>query len=101
MVKMPSVPVSLLIAGGVIGGALLYVRIVGARNAGATVGGAVVDFADGVVGSAVIGLGSLVGIQPTNESECARAKREGRTWDASFACPAREFLEYLFEGSSE
>jgi hypothetical protein len=46
--------------------------------------------------SAVLTIGDAVGVPRTNESECERAKREGRTWDASFACPAGDFLRYLW-----
>lgn len=47
-------------------------------------------------GNAVKEVGSWVGIPDTNETECERAIREGRTWDASFACPAGTFLKSLF-----
>lgn len=35
----------------------------------------------------------------TNETECDRALREGRTWDASFACPAARFITEGIFGS--
>lgn len=44
---------------------------------------------------AVVGIGQIVGIPATNETDCQKAMREGRTWDASFACPASEFLAYV------
>lgn len=63
------------------------------------------DVAAGAVGAAgdaasgvVLGVGDVVGIPRTNESECEKAIREGRTWDASFACPAGRFIEYLSSG---
>lgn len=34
-------------------------------------------------------------IPKTNMTECERAMAEGRTWDASFACPAGTFIDYL------
>jgi hypothetical protein len=49
-----------------------------------------------VVPIAVEVVGDTLGIPRTNETECARAKREGRTLDASFACPAGDFLSYLW-----
>lgn len=58
--------------------------------------GAVVDMADGIVSGTVEGIGAAVGIPATNMTECERAKAEGRTWDASFACPAGDFLKYVF-----
>ena len=64
--------------------------------------GGVTDVAAGVVGvigdagaGAVIGIGDAIGVPRTNETECEKAMREGRTWDASFACPASTFLKYL------
>lgn len=41
-------------------------------------------------------VGAAVGVPRTNETECERALREGRTWDASFACPAGKFLGSFF-----
>lgn len=65
----------------------------GAGGMGEWVGKAVGDAAGGVV----LGLGDSLGIPRTSESECDKAIREGRTWDASFACPAGRFVrEGLF-----
>jgi hypothetical protein len=47
--------------------------------------------------SAVIGTGKVFGIPETNETECEKALREGRTWDASFACPAGTFVRSIFD----
>lgn len=58
---------------------------------GAAVGGAVVDAGAGVV----LGIGDAVGLPRTQMTECERAMAEGRTWDASFVCPASTFLKYL------
>lgn len=85
-----------LIAGGAVLAALLWVYTRGAGNAGRDIGGAVVDLTDGVISGVVVGAGELVGIPATNMTECQRAKAEGRTWDASFACPAADFIEYVF-----
>jgi hypothetical protein len=64
-----------------------------------TVAGAVAGVA-GAVNNAAGGLGQEVaswfGVPKTNETECEKAKREGRTWDASFACSAGDFLGYAF-----
>lgn len=59
---------------------------------GAMAGTAVVNAAAG----GVIAVGQAVGIPRTNMTECEKAKAEGRTWDASFACPASTFLSYLW-----
>lgn len=87
-----------VIAGALLAGALLlYVKKNGvagtvAVDAGAVVGQAVVDAGAGVV----LGIGDGLGVPRTSMTECERARAEGRTWDASFACPARDFLSYLF-----
>lgn len=41
---------------------------------------------------AVEGIGLMVGIPRTDMTKCERAKAEGRWWDASFDCPAGDFL---------
>lgn len=51
--------------------------------------GAVGDAASG----AVLGVGDALGVPRTNEADCAKALREGRMWDASFACPAADFIK--------
>lgn len=45
----------------------------------------------------VLGTGDVFGIPRTNETECQRAIREGRTWDASFACDATTFIKSVFD----
>lgn len=79
-----------------VGIAIAYYVAKNAKAAGTAIGGAAVDFTDGVVSGAVNGVGSMVGVPMTNLTECQRAKIEGRTWDASFACPASDFLKYVF-----
>jgi hypothetical protein len=71
---------------------LVLVKKNGIAGVGAAVGGAAVDLVDGVVGGVVTGVGDIVGIPRTNETECEKAMREGRYWDASFACPAGTFI---------
>lgn len=44
----------------------------------------------------IIGTGDILGIPRTNETACQAAIREGRTWDASFYCPAGTWIESLF-----
>lgn len=76
-------------------GALVYlVRSINLSSAAAGVAGAVGDVATG----AVLGIGDQLGVPRTNLSACEKAKAEGRTLDASFACPAGSFLSYLWEG---
>lgn len=82
---------TLLIAAGILIVAR-YIAKKGVAGAAAAAVGAVGDAAAG----AVVGIGELIGIPATDETECERAMREGRTWDASFACPAGTFIGYLF-----
>jgi hypothetical protein len=85
-----------LIAGGAVAAAALYVIWKGPKAAAAQIGGAAVDAVDGVIGGVVVGIGERVGIPQTNLTECQKAQAEGRTWDASFACPAADFLRYVW-----
>ena len=63
---------------------------------GQTVGSAAVSSIVGAGTGVVLGAGEAVGIPRTNQTECERAIAEGRTWDASFACPAGTWIKSLF-----
>ena len=76
--------------------AAAYVSIRGIKNAAGAVGAGAVGAVVGTVGGVVVGVGDAVGVPRINETECEKAKREGRTWDASFACPAGDWLRYVF-----
>lgn len=67
-----------------------------AGDLGYSVGTAAFNAFDGVLSGVVLSAGDAIGIPRTNMTECERAKAEGRTWDASFACPAKEFISYLW-----
>ncbi len=87
-----------LIALAAVGGALLYVLRTGANagQVGADLAGAGVDLVAGAFVGGVEAVGEQVGIPRTNMTECERAIAEGRTWDASFACPAGTFIKSIF-----
>lgn len=68
----------------------------GAMGAAEWLGKAAGDVPAGVV----LGIGDSIGIPRTNQSECDRALSEGRTWDASFACPAARFISEGIFGST-
>jgi hypothetical protein len=55
---------------------------------------AVTDAGAGVA----IGIGDVIGVPRTNESECEAAMREDRKWDASFACPLSVYTSFLMNG---
>lgn len=87
-----SAPNPLLWAGVAVGALLLYkLATSGVRGTTAAVTRGVLDAGAGVV----VGAGQAVGIPETNADACVEATYAGRTWDASFACPAPTFLRYL------
>ena len=86
----------LIVAVGGIAAVLIVTIFKNAKALGYNVGQGAVDLADGVISGTVTGIGEAVGVPKTNQTECEKAKAEGRTWDASFACPAGDFLRYVF-----
>jgi len=70
----------------------VYVAKKGVAGAAAGAAGAVVDAAAGATAEVVQRIGEAVGIPRTDETACQAALREGRTWDASFACSAGDFV---------
>ena len=95
-----------MIAGGVAVAGLAFFYLYGKgrndsgggffQDIGAGAGSAVVDVVDGVISGGAIAIGDKIGIPKTNLTECERALAEGRTWDASFACPAGKFIGSFF-----
>lgn len=88
--------INLTLIAGAAAAVVIALKFKDLRGIGAGVGGAAVDVVDGLISGAVIGIGQGVGVPPTNLTACQRAIAEGRTWDASFACPAKDFLSYAF-----
>ena len=89
-----------LIAGGVLAAAFIYVatRPKGwAADTGFKAGEGTFDLVDGAIGGFGQSLIGLVGVPKTDQTECEKAKAEGRTWDASFACDAQTFIKYLVD----
>lgn len=84
---------------GLAAGAAIVVYVVLKTVKPADAGRAAARAAGELAGGAVVGIGEAVGIPATDLDECERALAEGRTWDASFACPAGRFIRYVF-GSS-
>lgn len=85
-----------LIAAAAVAAALVY-KFKDMRSIGASVGGAAFDVVDGVVEGSVVSIGQTVGIPPTDANRCASAMAQGKTWQASFDCPAKDFISYLFK----
>lgn len=77
---------------------VLY-RVTAAAGAAAgkvgQVAGQVADAGGVIVSAPVLAAGDVFGVPRTNPTACQQAKAEGRVWDASFACPALEFLGYI------
>lgn len=84
-------PVVLLVGVALLGLGVYVWRKGGAGPAGEGAGRAIVDGAAGVGVGVVKGIGQIVGIPDTSESECESAKRSGDLWRASFVCPATDF----------
>ncbi|QGZ37773.1 hypothetical protein IP92_02943 [Pseudoduganella flava] len=82
-----------LLAAGAVLGLIIVKKNFGVVDAAAGAVGVIGDAMSGVV----IGIGEVIGIPRTDETECEKAMREGRTWDASFACPAGTWLKYLMK----
>lgn len=83
-----------LVVGGVALGLLLVGLYIAKKGVAGAAAGVVTAAGDAAAGT-VVGIGQVFGIPPTNETECQKAMREGRTWDASFACDAGTFIRYL------
>jgi len=77
---------------------LILVKKNGIAGAGAAVGEAAAEAVGGAIGGAVNGVGDWFGVPRTDETECDKAIREGRYWDASFACPAGKFIGAAADG---
>lgn len=67
--------------------------------AGNLAGGAVEAVNGAFVGS-VKGIGSVFGVPDTSMSQCQKDIAAGRTWDASFSCPASDFVGSFFNSTN-
>jgi hypothetical protein len=92
--KLPDLPWEVWAVVG-LGLALVLWKAAGktAADAGVALGTAGAQAVGGAVAGVSFGVGDALGVPRTNESECDRALREGRMWDASFACPAGKFIK--------
>jgi NhaP-type Na+/H+ or K+/H+ antiporter len=79
-------------------GLAAVVLLILARNPGAAgslgqgLGEAVGQAAGGAVAGVALGVGDSIGLPRTDKTECEKAMAEGRYWDASFVCPAGDFI---------
>lgn len=65
-------------------------------NLGALASTAAIDLANGVLQGSVETVGLAVGIPKTDMNQCQMDTAAGRTWEASFSCPAKDFFGYLW-----
>lgn len=65
-----------------------------AEAPGQVIGGILSD----VASQPVYVIADTIGIPRTDADKCAAAKRAGSGWDASFYCPAGDFLSWMFSG---
>lgn len=88
-------PVQMAVIGG--GAALLgyiWLKKKPDQSLAAAAGTAAVTAAADVAAGTVVGVGEVFGVPATNKTKCEIAKEEGNTLDASFYCPASDFISY-------
>jgi hypothetical protein len=68
---------------------LILAQRINAAKLGQAAGQAAADAASG----AIIGIGSGLGIPAADATQCQADLAAGKTWDASFSCPAGTFLK--------
>lgn len=93
---------AILIGGAVVGGVLLYAiaKKRPGESLATTAGREVIGAAGDVAAGAVVGVGGLFGIPATSTTQCERDLAAGRTWDASFSCPAGTFIGSVFNSTT-
>lgn len=86
----------LYLIGGGLAAYVLMVATGSTKAVGQAVGESAVDLVDGVVTGTVVGTGEIFGVPATNVSQCQADMAAGKTWSASFSCPAKTFIKYIF-----
>ena len=91
-----------VLAVGAAAAALLYV--IATKKAGQSVAGAAGAAAVGAVADAgagvVTGIGEIVGIPQTDQTQCQIDLANGDYLAASFSCPAGDFIKGVFSGGT-
>ena len=93
-IKTPAITPSavLAIAGLCVGAFVIFkIKSAGIKSVATGIVNGVNDAAAGTVG----GVCEVIGIPQTGVSECEQAMRDGRSWDASFACPLPVYAKYM------
>lgn len=80
-----------------IGAILLIPKLAGGITGQASK--AVISAAGGVITGTVTAIGQQVGVPETNMTKCQMDLMKGDKWNASFDCPALDYLRYLANGT--
>jgi hypothetical protein len=94
--RLLSDPRVLMLGGAIVGG-LALAMMLKPRAVAESAGRLAVGLAEGTATGVVVGIGTAVGVPETNRDQCASDLAAGRTWDASFSCPAKQFLTSFFD----
>jgi hypothetical protein len=87
-----------IIAAAAAGGLLLaWIITRSAAGAAKDIAQGAVGMAEGTITGVVVGIGGTVGIPETSADQCSADLAAGRTWDASFSCPAGTFVKSFFD----
>jgi len=62
-------------------------------------GSAIVNAAGGAATGVITSIGEKVGVPQTNMSKCQQDLIAGDSWNASFDCPAADYLRYVMSGT--
>lgn len=89
---------NLIIGGAVAAGLLLaWIASKGVKGAAQSAARAAVGMVEGTTTGVVVGIGQAVGVPETNQTQCQKDLAAGRTWDASFSCPAGTFIHSFID----
>lgn len=94
--RLLSDPRVMMLGGAVVAGLALALMLK-PRAVAENAGRLAVGLAEGTATGVVVGIGSAVGVPETDRNQCAADIAAGRTWDASFSCPAKQFLTSFFD----
>lgn len=84
----------LIIGAIAIGAAVIYLR--GVRGFAGDLTRGAISAASGAAEGAIHGASDLIGLPVPEVDKCQQAKAEGNKWDASFYCPATDFLRFVW-----
>jgi len=92
--SLKSIPTPVWIIGGV-----ALVLIIGGPKLTQAITRRITDAADAAAGEVVNRAGEAIGIPRTNMDQCRADIAAGRNWDASFSCPAGDYVRWMTTGT--